>query len=213
MKPDFYRVYGKRLFDLVFVSLILILIWPLFLLIGFAILADSKRPVIFKQKRTGKDGKVFLMHKFRTMKKNAEELKSNYLKFNEADGPVFKIRDDPRFTKVGKLLAKTGLDELPQFINVLKGEMSIVGPRPLPVNEAKRISTTMRNIRESVLPGITSEWVISGSHKLSFPDWMQLDKDYALKMSLSYDVSVLWKTVIMMLFLVFRLIVYGFKKV
>lgn len=127
---------------------------------------------------------------------NAERIKSRYKKLNEADGPVFKIRDDPRFTKFGKILSRTGLDELPQMINVIKGEMSVVGPRPLPVKEAKKL-TKEQKIRELVKPGITSSWVTHGSHKLTFKKWMSLDKKYIEKATLVSDLSIIKDTVIL----------------
>jgi lipopolysaccharide/colanic/teichoic acid biosynthesis glycosyltransferase len=125
---------------------------------------------------------------------DAEKKQIKFKNLNEADGPVFKIRNDPRFTKFGEILSRTGLDELPQFINILKGEMSIVGPRPLPVNEAGKL-TKKQKIRELVKPGITSSWVIEGSHKLSFKDWMRLDREYVKNASFAVDVSIIWNTV------------------
>ena len=133
------------------------------------------------------------------MIKNAEKLKNKYKRLNQADGPVFKIYDDPRFTKIGKILSKLGLDELPQLINVLKGEMSLVGPRPLPVDEAKKL-TKEQKIREMVRPGITSTWVIEGSHRLSFKKWMQLDKEYVENATFLKDLKIIIKTVFMLLY-------------
>jgi lipopolysaccharide/colanic/teichoic acid biosynthesis glycosyltransferase len=127
---------------------------------------------------------------------NAERIKPRLKKQNQADGLVFKIRDDPRFTKFGKLLSRTGLDELPQMINVLKGEMSMVGPRPLPVKEAFRL-TREQKIRELVKPGITSSWVIGGSHKLSFKKWMSLDRKYVENATFVSDLSIIKDTVIL----------------
>jgi lipopolysaccharide/colanic/teichoic acid biosynthesis glycosyltransferase len=128
---------------------------------------------------------------------NAARIQSRYKKMNEADGPVFKIRDDPRFTKFGKLLSRTGFDELPQMINVLRGEMSIVGPRPLPINEVHKLTAKQR-IRELVKPGVTSSWVIAGSHELSFKEWMDLDRKYVEKASLTGDLLIILKTIILM---------------
>lgn len=205
-QETFYRVWGKRAFDLLLTSGFLLIFWPLLIMIGLAIRLESEGPVLFKQKRVGKNGKLFLMYKFRTMVKNAEQLKKDYLNFNEADGPVFKIKDDPRFTKVGKYLAWVGLDELPQFINVLKGEMSIVGPRPLPINESKQIVRSKAHIRISVLPGMTSPWVISGAHNLSFQQWMDLDIEYVRTISLFGDVRLLLQTIRLVIFAIFRLV-------
>jgi len=135
------------------------------------------------------------MYKFKTMVKGADKMQSKYKNLNEADGPVFKIRNDPRYTKFGKFLSRTGLDELPQIINVLKGEMSLVGPRPLPVYEAEKL-TEEQNIRLQVLPGITSSWIANGHHKHKFADWMQLDKVYVQNASLITDINILYKTVL-----------------
>jgi lipopolysaccharide/colanic/teichoic acid biosynthesis glycosyltransferase len=130
------------------------------------------------------------------MTPNAERIKPRLKKQNQADGPVFKIRDDPRFTKFGKLLSRTGLDELPQIINVLKGEMSMVGPRPLPVKEALKLTKEEKN-RELVRPGITSSWVTEGSHKLTFKKWMNLDKKYVEKATFASDLSIIKDTVML----------------
>jgi len=159
--------------------------------------------ILFKQKRLGKDKKVFVMYKFRTMVENAEDLKPKVYSLNEADGPVFKIRNDPRYTKIGKFLSHTGLDELPQIINVLKGDMALVGPRPLPVDEAKKIPKKYER-RFSVLPGMTSLWILKGAHKLSFDEWMSLDLNYIKKKSLWYDSLILGKSFLLVLRFVFR---------
>ncbi len=124
------------------------------------------------------------------MIEGAEELQKKYLNLNEASGPVFKIREDPRFTKVGRFLSHTGLDELPQLINIIKGEMALVGPRPLPEVEAKKVPKKYQK-RFSVLPGATSLWVIKGSHRLTFDEWMRLDLEYLKKKSLILDFKVL----------------------
>jgi len=159
----------------------------------------SPGPVFFVHKRSGKAGKAFRMIKFRTMHVGAESQRGNpkLEKLNMADGPVFKIKDDPRLTRIGRFLFKSGLDELPQVINVLRGEMSFVGPRPFPVYEAKNLTKSQR-IRERVLPGITSSWVISGSHNLRFRDWMKLDKEYVAKADLVTDIIIIYKTAILM---------------
>ena len=151
---------------------------PVWILTFIITKCTSSGPFLFKQKRLGKNKKPFALYKIRTMKVGAEKLQKKYQKLNEADGPVFKIRNDPRFTPFGKWLSHTGLDELPQLINIVKGEMSFIGPRPLPVSEAIKIPTKYAP-RFSVLPGITSPWVVEGSHQLSFKDWMELDLWYA----------------------------------
>jgi lipopolysaccharide/colanic/teichoic acid biosynthesis glycosyltransferase len=195
---DFYRVHGKRILDLA----LIIIISPFFILLVFlisiAVFVDSGFPIVFSQNRVGKGGKNFRMYKFRTMIKNAQELQSKYLNLNEADGPVFKIRNDPRLTIVGKFLAPSGLDEILQVINVLLGHMSFVGPRPLPVAEEKRIPSPYRKLRSLIKPGITSSWVISGSHKLPFLDWMENDMRYVQEISFVKDIWIIILTIKLM---------------
>lgn len=186
---------------------IFILCIPLFVFLFIIIFIWLRQPFIFSQKRIGKNKKPFTIYKIQTMISNAEALKEKYSHLNEADGPVFKIKNDPRYTKIGKLLSKTGLDELPQLINIIKGEMAFVGPRPLPVEEANKILSTYHK-RFSVLPGITSLWVINGSHKLSFKRWMELDLFYVKNRSILLDISIAIKTVSLIFQSFFRL----FKK-
>ncbi len=178
--------------------LLLVLASPLFLFLYLAVKLSSKGPFLFKQLRAGKDKKPFYIYKIRTMAENAEALKKSYVHLNEADGPVFKIRNDPRYTKVGKILSHTGLDELPQLINIVNGEMDFVGPRPFPVNEANKVSGKYIK-RFTVLPGITSPWVIKGSHKLSFTQWMDLDQKYIKNKSVLYDIYLLLLTTVIIL--------------
>lgn len=135
------------------------------------------------------------MYKFRTMYPGAEDDQEKYRRLNEADGPVFKIRDDPRFTKLGRWLAKTGLDELPQIINFLKGEMSLAGPRPLPVNEEAKIPSKWRFKRRTVKPGLTSSWLVKGGHNLKFSEWMELDMKDIDNKNLWYDLKIIGKTI------------------
>ena len=165
----------KRLFDIIISCIGLIIFSPLFVFIAILIPLTSRGSVFFIQKRIGKNGKVFKMIMFRTMKIGAEHLQKHYSHLNEASWPVFKIRNDPRFAGIGKFLSKTGLDETPQLINVIKGEMSLVGPRPLPIKEAKKL-TKIQKVRELIKPGITSSWVVEGSHSMKFVKWMKLDK-------------------------------------
>lgn len=183
----------KRVFDLLLTSVGILLLWPIFLIIGMTILVTAGWPVIFSQKRVGKKGQVFVMYKFRTMVRNAESLKKKYADLNEADGPVFKIKDDPRFVGVGKWLARSGLDELPQLWNVLKGEMSLVGPRPLPVDEAKSM-TKKQQLRNLVKPGITSTWVVEGAHDLSFQEWVKIDRRLIEQADFFDDVVIVLRT-------------------
>lgn len=193
----------KRLLNFSASFLVLIFTSPLFLIITLVSKTLNHGPVFFIQKRTGKNGEVFEMIKFRTMIKGAEKLQSKYKYLNHADGPVFKIKNDPRLTKLGSILFKTGLDELPQLINVLKGDMNIVGPRPLPVNEANKL-TKKQKARELVKPGITSGWVISGAHNLKFEKWMDLDQDYVQNANIWTDITIAYLTGKMMVKLFLR---------
>ncbi len=152
----------------------------MFLMMGVVavlIVLTSGFPIIFRQKRVGKNGTMFTIYKFRTMILSAEKKKSQYRRHNESDGPVFKIYNDPRFTPIGKFLSHTGLDELPQLFNVLRGDMTLIGPRPLPVFEAKKLKPWMR-VRESVLPGIISPAILTGSYHKDFNAWMRYDASY-----------------------------------
>lgn len=171
---------------------------PILMLLYLVVKFSSKGSFIFKQKRAGKNKKVFTIYKIRTMVEGAEMEKKKLQKLNEGDGPVFKIREDPRYTKFGKFISHTGLDELPQLVNIIKGEMSFVGPRPLPIEEAKKIPKKYQ-LRFSILPGITSPWVVKGSHKLSFKEWMDLDLIYIKNKSLWYDLKISTGTVFLML--------------
>lgn len=188
----------KRVFDLSFAFVVLILTSPLFVLVSLLIVVFSGLPIFFKQRRVGKGGKYFNIYKFRTMVVGAENLQRKFSNLNESDGPVFKISNDPRFTGFGKLLSKTGLDELPQFINIIKGDMSVVGPRPLPVYEANKL-TKKDNLRTKIKPGITSTWVVGGSHRLSFKDWMRLDREYLQEASLTKDIAIVFSTIVLIL--------------
>jgi lipopolysaccharide/colanic/teichoic acid biosynthesis glycosyltransferase len=162
--------------------------------VAIAIKRDSPGPVIFKQQRVGKDGKTFTMYKFRTMVVNAEEILDELLSKNEADGPVFKIKEDPRVTKSGKWLRKTSIDELPQLWNVLKGDMSLVGPRPPLEREVVQYDNYQRQ-RLSVKPGITCYWQVSGRSNTTFDEWVELDIKYIQEQSLWTDIKLLFKTI------------------
>jgi lipopolysaccharide/colanic/teichoic acid biosynthesis glycosyltransferase len=182
------------MFQRLIALILFILTSPLWFIFFVLIKLDSKGSFIFKQKRMGKDKKIFTIYKFRTMVEDAEKLKQRYLKLNEATGPVFKINNDPRFTRFGKSLSYLGLDELPQLVNIFKGEMAFVGPRPLPVEEAKKVPKKYER-RFSVLPGITSLWVIKGQHKLTFIRWMDSDLYYIEKRNALSDFVLILKTV------------------
>ncbi len=187
----------------IFVILVILLFSPLMLLISIVIILTSGFPVIFTQTRIGRHGRVFTMYKFRTMINNAHEMQKHLANQNEANGPVFKIRDDPRFTRVGKFLSHTGLDELPQLFNVLLGTMALIGPRPLPVEEEKKLSSWQKK-REEILPGIISPWIVKGYHQQSFDAWMKSDIAYTKKKSFWFDLVLLGKFLQFWIFLVAR---------
>lgn len=181
--------------------IIFIFFLPLLVILYTIVKLTSKGPFIFKQKRMGKDKKIFTMYKIRTMVEGAETQRfhstsSGQAKLealNEADWPAFKIYNDPRYTKIGKFLAHTALDELPQLINIIKGEMSFVGPRPLPVDEAKKVPKKYEK-RFSVLPGMTSLWIVKGADHRSFKEWMEWDLEYIKNKSFYYDAKILLLT-------------------
>lgn len=161
--------------------------------------------ILFSQERIGKGGKTFQIYKFRTMYEGAEHDQYKYSPLNQANGPVFKIYNDPRFTKIGRWLANTGLDELPQFINIAKGEMALIGPRPLPTHEESKIPTKWRIRRQSVKPGLTSSWVINGSHNMTFKEWMELDMlDIKKNNNWKHKTIILMKTMFMLIKNVFK---------
>lgn len=194
----------KRVFDLALSFVLLIAFSPLFIFVWLLIAITDGLPAVFKQKRTGKNGKTFIMYKFRTMKKNAALLKHKYKSLNEAPEPMFKIHNDPRFIKVGKFLSRSGFDELPQLINILKGEMSFVGPRPLPIKEAKALPKNWRSFREKVKPGIFSDWAISWERHSSFKKWQQLERSTVKKGSLLKDIYYIYEVISSQLVLFFK---------
>jgi len=183
----------KRSLDVMFSILALIVLFPLFLATAVAIKCDSKGKVIFSQLRTGKNGKPFIMYKFRSMYEDAEAKRKDLIDQNEMDGPVFKISNDPRITKVGSFIRKYSIDELPQLLNILRGEMSIVGPRPLAVYETELFSD-FENMRHIIKPGLTCYWQISGRSNLSFRDWIYLDMKYIAEISLKVDFKIILRT-------------------
>lgn len=187
-----YQMF-KRIFDLTLCILAMPIVLFLTALIALLIWIDNPGPIFFKQMRTGKGGQRFPMFKFRTMVTNAEEMKSQLGHLNELSFPDFKISDDPRVTRVGRILRKTSLDELPQVFNVLKGEMSLVGPRPTSFD----VSTysLWHTERLEVLPGLTGLWQVSGRSDVDFDERLRLDVEYIEKQSLWLDVQILIKTV------------------
>lgn len=172
----------------------LVVLLPLLALIALLIKLSSRGPVFFRQERCGLNGRKFILYKFRTMVLGAEKLKENLRAANEMDGPVFKIKNDPRLTGVGKLLRKTSLDELPQLINVVRGEMSLVGPRPPLPSEVKGYRHWQLR-RLSMKPGLTCIWQVSGRNKICFEEWMRMDLEYIDRWSLLLDFKLLLKTV------------------
>ena len=192
--PDNYLALKlKTIIDFTLSILVIILLSPVMLGIAFLIKLDGG-PVFFIQKRTGLNGRHFFCYKFRTMVVNAEDLKKSLLNQNEQEGPVFKIKNDPRVTKIGRFLRKTSLDELPQFINVLKGEMSVVGPRP-PIPSEVMQYQRWQNRRLSMKPGITCIWQVSGRNNIPFDQWMKMDMQYIDTWSLKLDIIILLKTI------------------
>lgn len=194
-----WQLFIKRTLDIVISVVCLILFSPLFLATAIAIKLTSKGPVLFTQIRSGMNGRKFKLYKFRTMVVGAEMKKREIEKMNEMDGPVFKIKHDPRITKVGRFLRKFSIDELPQLWNVLKGDMSIVGPRPpLPV-EVELYKMWQRR-RLSLKPGLTCIWQVSGRNKIQFEKWMEMDLEYIDHWSLWLDFKIMFKTIFVVLF-------------
>ena len=192
-KSDFYK-FCKRGIDVIVAGVGLILLSPIITIVACAIKLTSKGPIFFLQKRVGKNGKLFNMYKFRSMVVNAEELKEKLKHKNEMSGPMFKMKDDPRVTKVGKFIRKTSLDELPQLWNVLKGDMSLVGPRPSLPKEVEQFDSWMFK-RLTVRPGLTCYWQVSGRNNIDFEDWMKLDVKYVEERNLWIDIKLIFKTV------------------
>ena len=183
----------KRAMDVVLSGAALLVLAPLLAAVAAAIKLSSPGPALFRQQRGGLGGKLFTMYKFRTMVVDAEQQQEKLMALNEQQGPVFKIRNDPRVTPLGRLLRKTSVDELPQLWNVLKGEMSLVGPRPLPAKEVQQCEPWQRR-RLDVTPGLTCTWQVSGRSQIAFPDWVRMDIRYICARSLKEDVALLLRT-------------------
>ena len=205
LMPDFNAVpfevnkapmyaFSKRVFDIVVGAIIVILLIPILPLVALMIKLDTSGPVFFKQDRVGENGKKFKFYKFRSMVHRAEDSQERLSGRNEQEGPVFKIRSDPRITTVGRFLRRSSLDEIPQMFNVLKGDMSIVGPRPpLPGEVANYQPWHMSRL--SVKPGITCLWQISGRNHIGFNEWMRLDLEYLKTRSFKTDLLIFLKTI------------------
>lgn len=184
----------KRIIDIIGALSGMVLLSPVFLITMIAIKMDSKGPIFFSQKRVGIKGKIFKLYKFRSMVVNAEDQISKLQDKNEMTGPMFKIKDDPRITKVGKIIRKTSIDELPQLLNVLKGEMSLVGPRPNLENEVLKFSPYQKQ-KLLVKPGLTCYWQIMGRSSIGFNEWMELDIKYIKDRNTWLDIKLILKTV------------------
>lgn len=186
----------KQLLDVAAALLLLIILSPVMIAITVAIRLTSRGPVLFRQERAGLNGRPFTMLKFRSMNTDAEQRKLELAVLNEMSGPVFKVTNDPRVTRIGRFLRKWSLDELPQLVNVLRGEMSLVGPRPLPVDEVARFDDPAHRRRLSVKPGLTCLWQVSGRNNVrDFREWVRLDLEYIDNWSLWLDLKILWRTI------------------
>ena len=197
VKSNYYYEFFKRSIDVICSIMGLIALSPIFLIVSILIRLESKGEIIFKQKRVGLNGEEFEIYKFRSMVANAEELKEKLAEENEMSGPMFKMRDDPRITKVGKFIRKTSIDELPQLINVVKGEMSLVGPRPSLPKEVAEFEEWM-NERLLVKPGLTCYWQVSGRNNIDFEDWMKLDIKYVRERNFWLDIKLILKTILVL---------------
>jgi len=194
--PDkIWQLLIKRLFDILFSGIVLVVFSPFFLFIALAVKFTSEGPVLFRQERCGLNGRRFFIYKFRTMVKNAEEKLESLREYNEMQGPVFKMKEDPRLTKIGGILRKSSLDELPQFWNIFKGEMSLIGPRPPIPKEVGEYDSWQRR-RLSMKPGLSCLWQIEGRNRIvDFDEWMKLDLEYIDNWSLWFDFKILFKTI------------------
>lgn len=192
-KNKSYLIF-KRIVDILGSILGLLICLPVILIVITLIKLEDGGPIIFKQIRVGKDGKEFFIYKFRSMRIDAEKIKSALLSKNEVSGAMFKMKNDPRITKIGKFIRKTSLDEIPQFVNVLKGDMSLVGPRP-PLREEVDSYSKYDKQRLMVTPGISGLWQVSGRSNLSFSEMVELDLKYIQKRSVWLDLKIMLKTI------------------
>jgi exopolysaccharide biosynthesis polyprenyl glycosylphosphotransferase len=194
-RTEGWPIFTKRVLDCVISSIVITLLSPLLLVVAILIKFTSPGPVLFIQKRIGLNKRHFKMYKFRTMVVDAEKRISEIEQQNEVNGPVFKMKNDPRTTPLGRLLRKTSIDELPQLFNVLRGDMSLVGPRPLPLRDYEGFSKDCQRRRFSVKPGITCLWQVRGRSSIPFEQWMELDLQYIDKWSLRLDLEILLQTI------------------
>ena len=186
--------WPKRLTDIVGACFGLLLTLPLFVVVAFAVRLSSPGPAFFGQRRAGLGGRTFMMYKFRSMYADAEARKDDLRHLNEQDGPAFKIKNDPRVTSIGRFLRATSIDELPQLFNVLKGDMSLVGPRPPTLDEVAKYRTWYRR-RLQVAPGLTCIWQVRGRSQVSFEDWMRMDMQYIEQRSFWLDLKLILRTI------------------
>ena len=200
VNSKFYYIRIKRLIDILGSLLGIIFLSPLFLFVTILVkMEDPKSPVLFKQARVGKEEKEFYMYKFRSMVRDAEDRLEDLLELNEVSGAMFKMKEDPRVTKVGKFIRKTSIDEFPQLVNVLRGEMSLVGPRPPLPREVGEYSSYDKQ-RLLVTPGCTGLWQISGRNDVGFKEMVELDLKYINERTFYYDFKIICKTIIIILF-------------
>lgn len=191
-----YSIF-KRMLDIFGAIMGIVILSPILLVVAILIKLESKGKVLFTQKRVGLNRKEFKIYKFRSMVSNAEDLRINLEEKNEMSGPMFKMKNDPRITKVGKFIRKTSIDELPQLINVLKGDMSLVGPRPSLPSEVMNFEPWMLK-RLEIKPGLTCYWQVSGRNSIGFEEWMKLDVKYVDEMSIWTDVKLIFKTLLVL---------------
>lgn len=189
----YYTSPQKRLFDVTCSIIALFVSWPIILLLSLIVFFDSGWPIFFAQNRTGQYKKIFTLYKLRTMKLHAPDSKKTLLQHSHAPYPMFKMNKDPRYTRIGEFLSQSGLDELPQIINILKGEMSWVGPRPLPVEEAELLPQNW-NFRYKVKPGIISEWAVHTQRYQDLQSWRQLEIDTVVSGSMAQDIKLMLRT-------------------
>jgi exopolysaccharide biosynthesis polyprenyl glycosylphosphotransferase len=193
---DSWQKVAKQAIDVFGALALLLLVSPVLLIVAIAIKIGSPGPILFRQRRSGLNGRPFTMLKFRSMVTNAEQRKAELAALNEMDGPVFKVTNDPRITPIGRIIRRWSIDELPQLLNVLRGDMSLVGPRPLPVDEVLRFDDFADRRRLSVKPGLTCLWQIKGRNQVkNFKDWVRLDLEYIDNWSLWLDVKILFQTI------------------
>ena len=191
-----YKLYIKNIIEKILAIILLFLSLPIFILFTILIKISSRGPIFFKQKRVGLHGRVFFQFKLRSMVSNAEEIKIELMHLNEQSGPVFKIKDDPRLTSVGRFMRKYSIDELPQLFNILLGSMTLIGPRPLPVSEVNQFNEDFLHRRHSMKPGVTGLWQVQGRNNIKdFNKWVKLDLEYIDNWNFLLDFRIIIKTV------------------